>query len=94
MENRVYTYKHPHPSVTVDCVIFGFNGLSLQVLLIERGSEPYKVAGLFPVDFLILTSRLPMVPNANLKKRQVLLGHIWSSFIHIVPRIAIHVSAL
>ena len=22
-----YTYKYPHPSVTADCVIFGFDGV-------------------------------------------------------------------
>lgn len=52
MENKVYTYKHPHPSVTVDCVIFGFNGQSLQVLLIERGSDPFKGCWAFPGGFL------------------------------------------
>lgn len=52
MENKVYTYKHPHPAVTVDCVIFGFNGISLQVLLIERGLEPYKGCWAFPGGFL------------------------------------------
>ncbi len=52
MENKVYTYKYPHPSVTVDCVIFGFNGVSLQVLLIERGSEPFKGCWAFPGGFL------------------------------------------
>ena len=52
MENKVYTYKHPHPSVTVDCVIFGFDGSSLQVLLIERGAEPFKGCWAFPGGFL------------------------------------------
>ena len=52
MENKVYTYKHPHPSVTVDCVIFGFDGASLQVLLIERGAEPFKGCWAFPGGFL------------------------------------------
>lgn len=52
MGNKVYTYKHPHPSVTVDCVIFGFDGSSLQVLLIERGAEPFKGCWAFPGGFL------------------------------------------
>ena len=41
MENQ-YTYKYPHPAVTTDCVVFGFDGVKLNVLLIERGHEPYK----------------------------------------------------
>lgn len=32
-----YTYEYPHPSVTTDCVIFGFDGTRLNVLLVERG---------------------------------------------------------
>ena len=39
MEAETYTYKYPHPSVTTDCVIFGFDGTKLQVLLVERGLE-------------------------------------------------------
>lgn len=42
MEELKYHYKYPHPSVTTDCVIFGFDGISIKVLLIQRGLEPYK----------------------------------------------------
>lgn len=52
MEQKTYTYKYPHPSVTTDCVIFGFDGSSLQVLLIERGLEPYKGKWAFPGGFV------------------------------------------
>ena len=37
MEDKMYSYKYPHPSVTTDCVIFGFDGTKLQILLVERG---------------------------------------------------------
>jgi 8-oxo-dGTP diphosphatase len=33
-------YLEPVASITVDCVIFGFDGKKLEVLLIKRGSEP------------------------------------------------------
>lgn len=52
MEEKTYTYKYPHPAVTTDCVIFGFDGTKLQVLLIERGIEPYKGRWAFPGGFL------------------------------------------
>lgn len=52
MEEKNYCYKHPHPSVTTDCVIFGFDGSKLKVLLIERGIEPYKGRWAFPGGFL------------------------------------------
>ena len=41
-EELKYCYKYPHPSVTTDCVIFGFDGTKLRVLLVQRGVEPYK----------------------------------------------------
>ena len=55
MENKEelkYHYKYPHPSVTTDCVIFGFDGTKLNVLLIERGIEPFKGRWALPGGFL------------------------------------------
>ena len=70
----MYSYKYPHPSVTTDCVIFGFDGTKLQVLLVERGIEPYKGHWAFPGGFIkmdnplrnrkiILPSALPSPPS-------------------------------
>ena len=52
MEEFKYHYKYPHPSVTTDCAIFGFDGISIKVLLIQRGLEPYKDAWALPGGFL------------------------------------------
>ena len=52
MEELKYCYKYPHPSVTTDCVIFGFDGTKLRVLLIERGIEPFKGKWALPGGFL------------------------------------------
>lgn len=52
MDDKKYCYKYPHPTVTTDCVIFGFDGTKLKVLLIERGVEPYKGRWAFPGGFL------------------------------------------
>lgn len=52
MEEKKYCYRYPHPAVTTDCVIFGFDGERLQVLLIERGIEPYKGRWAFPGGFI------------------------------------------
>ena len=52
MEEKLFAYKYPHPSVTTDCVIFGFDGSNLQVLLVERGIEPYKGMWAFPGGFI------------------------------------------
>jgi 8-oxo-dGTP diphosphatase len=47
-----YTYQYPHPAVAADCVVFGFDGRELQVLLIERGLDPFKGAWAFPGGFM------------------------------------------
>jgi len=47
-----YTYKYPHPAVATDCVVFGFDGRGLRILLVERGQEPYKGAWAFPGGFM------------------------------------------
>ena len=50
--NIMYTYKYPHPAVTTDCVVFGFDGNSLSLLLIKRGIEPYKGTWALPGGFM------------------------------------------
>lgn len=52
MKKSEYIYKYPHPAVATDCVVFGFDGLDLKALLIERGSEPFKGSWAFPGGFL------------------------------------------
>lgn len=47
-----YTYEYPHPAVTADCVIFGFDGVTIRVLLIQRGLEPYKGKWALPGGFM------------------------------------------
>lgn len=47
-----YCYKYPHPAITADCVIFGFDGQTLNVLLVERGVEPYKGMWALPGGFM------------------------------------------
>lgn len=51
-EEKKYCYKYPHPSVTTDCVIFGFDGVKLNILLVQRGIEPYKGRWAFPGGFM------------------------------------------
>lgn len=47
-----YTYDYPHPAVATDCVVFGFDGRELKILLIERGVDPYKGMWAFPGGFM------------------------------------------
>lgn len=52
MEQGNFCYKYPHPAVTTDCVIFGFDGTKLKILLIRRGIDPYKGKWALPGGFL------------------------------------------
>ena len=52
MNSQNFCYKYPHPAVTSDCVIFGFDGVAIKVLLIQRGIEPYKGKWAFPGGFM------------------------------------------
>ena len=47
-----YCYEYPRPSVTTDCIIFGFDGNDIKVLLIERAKDPYAEHWAFPGGFL------------------------------------------
>ena len=47
-----YQYKYEHMAVTTDCVIFTYEDLTLKVLLVRRGADPYKGEWAFPGGFL------------------------------------------
>lgn len=47
-----FTYPFPRPSVTTDCVIFGYDGKDLKVLLVQRGIPPFKGMWAFPGGYL------------------------------------------
>lgn len=49
-----YTYEYPRPSVTVDCVVFGYDHREqeLSVLLIERGASPFEGFWALPGGFV------------------------------------------
>lgn len=53
-----YTYKYPHAALTTDCVVFGFDGRSLHVLLIERGIDPCKGSWALPGGFMNIDETL------------------------------------
>lgn len=47
-----HTYQYARAALTVDCVVFGFDGGDLKVLLIQRALEPFKGKWALPGGFV------------------------------------------
>ncbi len=52
MDTQKYCYKYPHPAVTADSIVFGFDGKDLFVLLIKRGETTYQDCWAIPGGFM------------------------------------------
>ena len=84
MEEKMYHYKYPHPSVTTDCVIFGYDGTKLNVLLIERGIEPFKGRWAFPGGFIkmdetaLMGAKRELLEETGLKDAYIRQFHTFS----------------
>lgn len=63
-----YTYEYPHPSVTVDLVIFTIAENDLKVLLIRRGGEPFKGRWALPGGFVEIDESLEKAAARELKE--------------------------
>lgn len=66
--DKKFCYIYPHPSVTTDCVIFGFDGFELNVLLVKRGLEPYKGRWAFPGGFMKMDENAEYGARRELKE--------------------------
>jgi 8-oxo-dGTP diphosphatase len=53
-----YTYDHPHPAVTVDCVVFTIIEERLAVLLVQRKRPPFKGRWALPGGFIRIDESL------------------------------------
>lgn len=63
-----YTYEYPHPSVTVDLVIFTIADNDLKVLLIRRGAEPFKGCWALPGGFVEIDESLETAAARELEE--------------------------
>ena len=81
----MHTYKYPHPAVTTDSVIFGFDGASINVLLIERGIEPFKGSWALPGGFLNMNetveegAKRELQEETNVKEVYLEQFHVFSA---------------
>lgn len=51
-QNMSYTYEHPRPAVTVDCLVYRNDPAGKKILLVKRKHEPYKDCWALPGGFL------------------------------------------
>jgi ADP-ribose pyrophosphatase YjhB (NUDIX family) len=65
---KPYSYKHPHPAVTVDLVIFTLKDDALHVLLIERGLEPFQGEWALPGGFVRIKESLEVAAKRELQE--------------------------
>lgn len=62
----MFDYAHPHPAVTVDCVVFGLDDGDLKVLLIQRDLEPFRGRWALPGGFLRMDEGLDQAARREL----------------------------
>lgn len=77
-----HTYEFPRPALTVDCVVFGFDGSGLQVLLIRRGIEPFIDTWALPGGFVRMEEDLEAAARRELEEetslRDVFLEQLYT----------------
>lgn len=64
----MFTYKYPHPAVTTDSVVFGFDGKILHVLLIKRKIDPFKGSWALPGGFMKMDETLGECARRELRE--------------------------
>ncbi len=68
MASKIYQYRYPHPAVTADAVVFGYDGRQLHLLLIERGIDPFKGSWALPGGFMKLTETIEQCARRELRE--------------------------
>lgn len=85
MSNELFCYKYPHPAIATDNVVFGYDGKSLYVLLIERGLDPYKGSWALPGGFIHIDetveegARRELCEETNVKDIYIEQFHVFSA---------------
>jgi 8-oxo-dGTP diphosphatase len=73
-EKGKYIYDWPRPMVTVDAVVFSLSGGKTQVLLVNRGREPFKGKWAVPGGFVDMDEELEDAATRELQEETGLTG--------------------
>lgn len=63
-----FTYKYPHPAVTVDGVVFGYDEADLKVLIIQRDQDPFQGKWALPGGFVNMDEGLDEAVRRELEE--------------------------
>lgn len=63
-----FTYQHARPALAVDCVVFGLDDAGLQILLIQRGLEPFQGKWALPGGFVHLDETIDEAARRELEE--------------------------
>jgi len=63
-----FSYAHPRPALTVDCVVFGLDEGDLKVLLVQRDLEPFKGRWALPGGFVRVDESLDEAARRELEE--------------------------
>ena len=69
-----YSYAYPHPAVTTDVVIFTIRDHMLELLLIRRGSDPFKNSWALPGGFVNIDEDLEACALRELEEETGVTG--------------------
>src|ERR1700722_18190369 len=73
-QDRKHAYLYPRAALTVDCVVFGFDGGELRALLIQRALEPFKGEWALPGGFVRVEETIDEAARRELKEETGLKG--------------------
>jgi 8-oxo-dGTP diphosphatase len=63
-----YTYKYPHPAVTIDACLLTIRDNQLMILLIRRALEPFKDNWALPGGFIHMDEKLETAVQRELEE--------------------------